>query len=141
MAVAKSPGRIIKVVWNSHTLILQQKDMKLNGAPIDITDDSDNGWVTYLDDVATKSVEISVSGVMKNADIPTDWFGAGNGKTVSASTTLSYVGSGTPTTGTDAAISGTFVLQDYSEGMPHDGAITFSATLASSGTVTYTAAT
>ena len=75
--MAANVGRTITVGWGTPPVEvegLREKGIELNGEPIDISSDDDNGWRTLLAVPAENQVNISLSGVSKNRVLQTDWF-------------------------------------------------------------------
>jgi predicted secreted protein len=101
-------------------------------AEIDVTTNDDGGWRTLLPVAASRSVDVPVSGVCDDANIPllqNLWLGNSF-----ADVTLTY-----PDGSTAEATEG-FYLNSLEITGSHDGEAAFSATLLSSGEVSITAA-
>ncbi|WP_329610637.1 phage tail tube protein [Advenella mandrilli] len=108
---------------------MKTKTMTMNNEPIDITSDDDDGWTTFLGtDPAVRSMEMSVEGVAKDDTLIKLALGAG-GALVS-DYELNFPGWG--------KVSGDFHIGSVELGAPHNEAVTFSATITSSGELTYT---
>lgn len=108
---------------------VREKNLELNGEPIDVTSDEDSGVRTLLDNISAQDeVGISLSGLVKGTRLKSAWFD--NERTQAC--TFEYPDGST--------IAGTFYLSSYTEGEPYNDAATFEATLMSSGPVTYTPA-
>lgn len=106
---------------------IREKSMECNGEPIDITSDENSGNRELLENqVAQVDVGINISGVVKDTRIKNAFY---NGE-YSQPITLVY-----PTGDT---LSGIFHLSSYSETDSYNEPGTFSATLMSSGQVTFT---
>jgi TP901-1 family phage major tail protein len=128
--MAAGAGRTIIFRWGTGSPLpavagLREKGVTLGGEAIDITTDSSLGWRELLDVPSTQSVDLSCSGVTMDDVLRNAWF---NGERM-GSAEFVYPDGG--------VISGTFYLQEYSDTGSHEDAITFEATFASSGTVTY----
>lgn len=128
-----SIGRNLVLEWgaDSPAIIagIREKSIALNGNPVDVTSDENNGWRELLEEPGENQVNISFSGVTKDGDRLRDaWF---NGNRM-APATITYPDGGT--------LSGSFVLATFNETGPHADAITFEGELQSSGVVTYTPA-
>jgi TP901-1 family phage major tail protein len=108
---------------------IRTKTVSINNEPVDITTDDDNGFRTMLQDPGTKSLDMTVEGIIKDATL----------LTVAMSSTDILEGFLIlfPTIGT---LSGDFVVTAFEIGAPYNEAATFSCTLQSSGTFTFTAA-
>jgi predicted secreted protein len=124
-----SIGRTAILSWNSsNTAILgiREKSFALAGEPIDVTSDEDDGWRQLLTVPSQQQIDVSVSGVTKDDTLRTAWFSG------------DYVANVIFYLSDNSTISGTFFLASYTETMPYNEAITFEATLQSTGTVIYT---
>lgn len=127
--MAAEYGRAVDFTWGGSSILgVREKSLTVNGEPVNITSDEDSGVRQLLTEDAEFSVDIELSGVTKDTVLRADKF-AGN---LTQTATLTYTNGD--------SISGTFQLAAYSEGQPYNEAVTFTATLMSSGTVTYTTA-
>jgi predicted secreted protein len=120
-------GRKLLVKIGS-TLIaaVQSKEITRAREAVDVTNDDDDGWRTLLPDPGMRTIDLSIEGVAtaaNYADILERW----NGDTMESITLESPDG----TTET-----GSFFLSNLTNGGEHNGNITFSAQLMSSGIVT-----
>jgi len=135
MAAAASRDLIIKknsVRW----LGITSKGVSIAKEAIDITSDEDNGYRTLLDDVGSKTLDISFSGVTKDTTIRT--LINTDGSQLYTDITVEFPPVGAQTTGD--TISGSFFLNSVSEtGGDSNGTISFDGALQSSGEWTYTA--
>ena len=135
MAAAASRDLIIKknaVRW----LGITSKGVSIAKEAIDITSDEDNGFRTLLDDVGSKTLDISFSGVTKDTTIRT--LINTDGSQLYTDITVEFPPVGAQTTGD--IISGSFFLNSVSEtGGDSNGTISFDGALQSSGSWTYTA--
>ena len=124
-------GRQVLLTWNGLQLLgVREKGVTLNGEPINVTSDEDNGWRTLIPDVPNEdAVEIKLSGVTKDDRLKTDWFA----RTRTRTAVFTYPNG--------AIISGTFMMASFSEGIPYNNALTFETTLMSHGVVTFTPGT
>jgi len=108
---------------------VREKGLECNGEPIDVTSDENSGKRTLLENLSAEDqVNISISGVTKDTRIKAAWFSGDRTQTC----TLNYPDG--------SSISGTFFLSSYTETAPYNDAVTFEASLMSSGATTYTAA-
>ena len=124
-------GRAVQFRWDGAIIKgVREKGITLNGEAINVTSDEDNGWRTLLDVSAEDSVDISLSGVTKDDILRAAYFGGAAARTKTA--TITYPNG--------AVISGTFYLQNFQETGPYNDAMTFTATLQSSGEASYTPA-
>lgn len=111
---------------------MRTKTITINNEAIDITSDDDNGWRTLLgDDPALRSIDMSVEGVTKDAQLIELATTGGSG--LISSYALEFEGLGTFT--------GDFHIGSLELGAPYNEAVTFSCTISSSGEITWTAAT
>ena len=135
MAAAASRDLIIKknaIRW----LGITSKGVSIAKEAIDITSDEDNGYRTLLDDVGSKTLDISFSGVTKDTTIRT--LINTDGSQLYTDITVEFPPVGAQTTGD--TISGSFFLNSVSEtGGDSNGTISFDGALQSSGAWTYTA--
>lgn len=130
MAGQKSRDLIIKK--NAVAIAgVNAKSISIAKEPIDITTDSDNGYRTFLADAGTKSLDLSFSGVTKDAVL--------RAQIITEQTqlltdiTIDYPNGD--------AISGDFYFNGFTEnGGGSDGAVEFDGTLQSSGPWVYTPA-
>lgn len=120
-------GRSIILTWGGDEIPgVREKGIKLDGAPIDVSSDEDNGWMTILSEPGEKKVEISLSGVTKSPHLKADWFAGQHEKAVS----IEYPDG--------RVLSGQFFLSSFSEKGPYKDATTFEATLVSNGEINFT---
>jgi predicted secreted protein len=127
--MAANLGRKVTFTWGGAAVLgVREKGVTINGEPIDITSDDDNGWRSLLAEPGESSVDISISGVTKDDIFLVDLF-AGNRQ---KPTTLIWPNG--------AILSGTFHLASTSQTNPYKEATTFEASLQSTGPVTYTPA-
>ena len=102
--------------------------------PIDITDKDDAGVQTLLDDIGTKSLSLSVEGVLKNSTLMELAVDAGEGASLH-DFEIDVIGLGTITTA-----GGFFINSFEATGAEGTDPTTFSMSLTSSGAITFTAA-
>lgn len=135
MATTGFNGRAQTIDWDGTTLIgVQTRGLAITGNYVEITTDDDNGWVTFLSDPGTRSVETTVAGVTGDEVLLADLMAASiSGKTLK---TNLPTGVGATTPGT---LSGTFLITSFEQSGEHDGEVSFSATFQSTGEVTFTA--
>lgn len=105
------------------------KSISINGSPIDITTDDDDGVRKVMEEPGQLDVEISVSGIILNAALRPDAMSTSD----RVKPTDLIFGTGSPTN----RFSGDFFIQGYTESFEYQGAGTFEATFISAGTVTY----
>lgn len=108
----------------------QEGGMSVDNSPIDITDNGDAGFRTLANFTGPRSMDLSMSGVWKDATVRDLAIGVTSPLLTDA--TLDFADGG--------AITGDFYLANYEETGTHDGAVTFTGTLQSSGAWAYVAA-
>jgi len=109
---------------------VRTKTVTINGEPIDITSDDDSGFRTLLGDAGTRSIDLSVEGVTKDAVLRA--IVAGSSSQLLTDISVEYPNGDT--------ISGDFYLVNIEESGEYQDAVTFSASLQSSGAFVYTPA-
>lgn len=103
------------------------KSLTMNGAPIDISSDDDSGYRTLIEtDAATRSLDMSIEGVTKNADF-LNQLASGN-----------FVDDYEIEIQGVAIINGSFFLTSCAINAPYNEATTFTAELQSTGSFTVT---
>ena len=142
-------GRTVKVYWGNESpqpLVagVREKSVEASGEPVDVTNDDSNGVRALIDAAQVNTVNISVSGVLKDDTLRADWFaGISNADRRMQNATFQYPvfdpNSASPTPTTGASISGLFYLSEYTETGAHDDAVTFEGTFMNAGPLTYTA--
>lgn len=132
-AVAGRKVKLYSVSGTSETLVAggRAHGITINNEAIDITDKGDDGWRTLIADAATRSVDISFEGVMRDSVLLGLSLGSDTSKLL-ADYKIKIDGVGD--------ISGDFHLSSIELGTPHDDATELSGTLASSGPITFSAA-
>lgn len=115
-------GRKVQFSWGGvYVGAAREKNLTINNNPVDVTADEDNGWRTLLEQPGERQVDITISGIMRN-NLFKD--AAINGPQRDTATILYPDG---------YVIEGTFTIASYTEGQPYNNAVTFTATLQSSG--------
>ena len=105
-------------------------NLTINNEPVDITDKDDAGWRTMLADVGVRSLEGTVEGVTNDATLIA--VAVGTASSLLSNHTILITGLGT--------FSGDFFLSNLQLSAPQAEAVTFTATIQSSGQITWTAA-
>ena len=119
-------GRNLALTWNGISLTgVREKGIACNGEPVNVTADEDAGWQTLLTVAGEQNVELSISGVVRTRALANDWW-AGN-RTRAVVITFPN----------GAILSFTGYLATYNEAAPYQDAITFDATIQSTGTPTF----
>jgi predicted secreted protein len=125
--MAAGYGRNVAFTWEGSAINgVREKSLTVDGEPVNVTSDEDNGIQVLMEEDAELAVKIELSGVTKEDTLRAAKL---SGNTRGAAT-LTYE--------TGGALSGTFQLSAYSEGQVYNDAITFSVTLMSTGPVSYT---
>lgn len=127
-------GREVTFVLGGAALTgVNSKGLTFNNEALPTTDDQSSGWEEYLAKPGLKSVEFSVSGIVKNMELARAYF---NASQIFAVTKTYFDGVTTPSTIAFDAIMTSLNVTGESNGL-----LTFEATFASSGVVTFTPAT
>lgn len=129
-------GRLLTVDFDSTTLVgIRTRGFTINAEPVDVTNDDDSGWRTLLAEPGLRSVEIPVAGITSDEVLIAEIMQSGTFDLETVDVLLATgVGAATP-----GKLSGSFFLSSLEQTGEHDGAVEFSATLMSSGVITYTA--
>lgn len=108
---------------------VRTKSLSINGSPIDVTNDDDDGVRKLLDQPGQIDVQISVAGVLINDALIQE--------ALSSSDRVAYtqflLGSGSP----DNGFSGQFMMTSFKLAGEHQGAAGFEAEFQSAGAVTF----
>ena len=108
----------------------QSKGISINNGEIDVTDDDSSGFRELMAQAGVQSIDLPLSGVIKNREIMNTLVGTGSKM---YATLITYTDGST--------LAGDFFWQSYSETGESNGAYTFDSTLLSSGAVVFTAGT
>jgi TP901-1 family phage major tail protein len=132
--MAGANGRDLKIEWGAGPTVLvgvRTKAYTATNDYVDVTTDDDLGWRTLLATPGLRSVEVTVGGISSDQVLIADIMAANvAAKTLHIEFPI--------TTGN---LTGTFLVSSFEQSGEHDGAVEFSATFMSTGTVTYTAGT
>ncbi|MES2814467.1 MAG: phage tail tube protein [Pseudomonadota bacterium] len=133
--MAKVAGRKVKIYKGTGVGAVlvagaRADSITINNEPIDITDKGDDGWRTLLNDASVRSVEMTVSGLLDGATLIAASLGA---------TAALFDGYEIRIEGIGTA-AGSFFFASMEITANHDGAAEFSASIQSSGIITWTAA-
>lgn len=101
------------------------KDISINNGEIDITSDDDEGFRTLLEQSKVRSVDIEMSGVIKDQDLLEFAFAG----PIQGEYEVDFGGLGT--------LTGTFQISDMKVSAPHDDKSTFTVSMKSSGAFEY----
>jgi len=131
MSTAGFSGRALTVELDGTIIAaIQSKSTSMNRAPIDTTNDDNNGWRQLLPEPASRSVDVPIDGVATSDNyqlILDEWSG----------NLLSAIVINNPDGSTMTAADGFFLASLEFSGS-NDGHVAFSASLQSSGEVTIT---
>lgn len=108
----------------------QENGISVDNSPVDITAKSDGGFRALADFAGMRTLDISITGVWTDKVVRDQALGA---SLLLTDITIDFADGGD--------IAGNFYLASYEETGAHDGAVTFTASLQSSGSWTYTTAT
>lgn len=127
-------GRFVRI-YKGATLVAGARSdtIKFNNEAIDVTDKSDGGFRQLLDEIALRSVDMDVSGLLKMPDL----LDIATGSTSAQLADYTIVIAGL--NGSDYSIAGQFFLSNFEIGGEHDGAASFSCSLMSHDQFTYAA--
>lgn len=124
------PGRDVILKWDGAIVPgVREKSAAVNKEPIDVTADDSAGWRELLAKAAQHQVDISISGATKSPVLRIAAFSTNENDSIKP-VTIEYPDGGT--------ITGDFYLASYNETGTHNDAVTFEASLQSTGPVTYT---
>jgi len=124
--MAETLGRKVTIsVGGSVVATARTTSMTINNEAVNITSAGDDGIRRMMDEAGEKSVEITLDGLYTDASL----MGLALATSLLEAVVLDY---GSYTLGGD------FFLSSYNEGQPYNEAVTFSATLMSSGAVAKT---
>jgi predicted secreted protein len=127
--MAASSGRELLIKKGASVIAgVRTKTVTINGEPIDVTTDDDSGFRTLLADPATRMIDLSVEGITKDDTLRAIVAGAGN--QLLTDITIEYPDG--------SVIAGDFYLVSVEESGEYQDAVTFTASLQSSGAFTYT---
>lgn len=119
-------GRDVDFSWRTVDIPgVRQKGITLNGEAIDVTSDENNGIRTLLSTSSQDQIDLAISGVVKTSILRDDWMQGNRVQSV----VIEYPDG--------ATITGDFYLASYVETGVYNDAVTFDATLQSTGAWTY----
>jgi predicted secreted protein len=123
-------GRAMRIKRGSTALGGARTDnLNINNEMVDITDKSDVAWRTLLPDVGVRSVDADVEFVLKDGTLLALAVGAGSALLEGYTVEITGIGDFT----------GNFFLSNVTLGSPMADTITGTATINSSGQITFTA--
>lgn len=123
-------GRDLLILKNSVAIAgAQENGISVDNSPVDITSIGDGGFRTLADFAGMRALDISISGVWADKVMRDQALGT---TLLLTDITIEFADGGD--------IAGDFYLANYEENGAHNGAVTFTASLQSSGAWTYTSA-
>lgn len=133
--MAKVSGRKVKIyegvgVGAVFVAGARSDSITINNEAIDVTDKGDDGWRTLLNDASVRSVDMTVSGLLSGDSLIAKSLGATNNLLGLYEIRIDGIGTA----------AGNFHFSNIQVDAPHDDATEFSATIASSGVISWTAA-
>jgi predicted secreted protein len=133
--MAKVAGRKVRIYQGTgggRVLVAgaRSDSITINNEAIDITDKGDDGWRTMLNDASVRTVDMSVEGLLDGASLLAA--ALGNTTALIGAYEIDIDGIG--------IASGNFHFSNFVIGAPHDNATTFTASIQSSGPITFTPA-
>ena len=122
-------GRKVRIKRGSTAVAGARADsITINNEPIDITSKDSTGWRTYLADVGVRSIDAEVEGIVTDSTFLALAVGAGSA--LLETYTLEVLGIG--------SFTGNFYLASLAITGEQADATTFTASIQSSGTITFT---
>jgi len=129
MAAAAGRGLLIKK-GTTTVAGVRTTQMAFNNSPVDVTTKDNAPWRTLLDNGGIRSASISVEGVFTDAAVE---------ESVRSDAMANTIGTYNLVFPNADTLGGSFQITQYQRTGNYDGAETYSFTLESSGTLTYTA--
>lgn len=128
--MSRQNGRDLRIKRGATVLaVVNTKTVNINNTPVDVTGDSDAGFITLLERPGTKQITADVSGFTDNDSLRD---AAVTGTALMETCTIEWLS--TDGLGTVVyAVEGDFFLATFSETGASDGGLEFSASLQSSG--------
>lgn len=127
--MAAISGRKVRIKRGSTAIAGARADsFTINNEPIDITDKDDSGWRTYLADVGVRSIDCEVEGVLDDSTFLA--LAVGTASSLLEAYTIDVIGIG--------EFTGNFYLASFAVTGEQADATTFTASIQSSGTITFT---
>lgn len=123
-------GRKVRIKRGSTAVAGARADsFTINNEPIDITEKDDAGWRKYLADVGVRSIDAEVEGILEDTTFLA--LAVGTSSALLEAYTIELLGLG--------SFSGNFYLASFAVTGEQADATTFTASIQSSGTITFTA--
>lgn len=130
--MAKTAGRLFYIKKNGTTIAgMRNVTVSGGGSPIDVTDQGDSGYNTFLANVATgMALEVSGSGIEEDGILRAAWYGGVSTRFMTDITVEFPNGD---------ELSGDVVMTAYSETGAYEDAQSFDVTLTTDGAWAFTA--
>ena len=128
-------GRELTIDYDSTTLVgIRTRGLSITADAVDVTTDDDTGERTLLPDPGMRSAEISVAGITSDEVLIAEILSGVSGRTLTNAIVNLPSSLAVPGTVTFPAFVSAFEITGE-----HDGAVEFTATLMSAGTIAYVA--
>jgi predicted secreted protein len=108
----------------------QTKGLTCNNELIDVTDDAAGGWRQVMARPGLKTVDIAISGVLKNLELMRSFFNAANSGSQVYAVSVTYPDG--------SIVAGNFALASFSETGESNAGKTFDSSWQSTGVLTFT---
>lgn len=108
----------------------QTKGLTCNNEVVDVTDDSAGGWRLVMARPGLKTVDIAISGVLKNLELMRSFFAATNSGSQVFAVSVTYPDG--------SIVAGNFMLSTFSETGESNAGKTFDSSWQSTGVLTFT---
>lgn len=129
--MAAASGRTLLLKKGTTTIAgCRTTQMTFNNSPVDITTKDNAPWRTLLDNGGIRSATVSMEGVFTDSAVE---------ESVRSDAMSNTIGTYNLVFPNADTLSGSFMISNYQRSGNYDGAETYSFTLESSGTLTYTA--
>lgn len=127
--MAAISGRKVRIKRGATAIAGARSDsLTINNEPIDITEKDDAGWRKYLADVGVRSIDCEVEGILEDSTF----------LALAVGTASSLLEAYTLEVDTIGDFTGNFYLVSFAVTGEQADATTFTATIQSSGTITFT---
>ena len=131
--MARHNGREVTLDWDNVTVVgVTSKEFELSAEYVDVTNDDDDGWATYLPTPGKRGMTFTVSGITEDQIFINEL--------MKTNVTGEPFRLNLPTA-TSASLSGTGLVQTASYSGEHDGAYEFTINGVCNGAPTYAAGT
>lgn len=122
--------KVLLTIGGAGSIAITTKGLSVNNEMVDVTSDSSDGWATALAEPGQRSIELSFSGVVENLNLM-----------LSIVNNTSQIYACTLTYPDGSVVAGDFGFNSFSDSGDYNEKVTFEASLASSGEITFTAGT